>query len=153
MSHNRCLRSLARQRRNNKRRRDGKSVGKSVHSGSLCSVLPMASTAVSAGNGDPPANISKRMHPNEKISVRLSVSRPRVCSGEAYPTVPIIMPGVVDPVLPLKPATCVTVSILDGESDNGASDDCSVIALARPKSSTFALPSPSSFTLAGLRSR
>ena len=67
--------------------------------------------------------------------------------------VPISTPGVVDPVWLLGSLSWVIVCMSGEEPESADSGTSSVIALASPKSSTLASPSPSNFTLAGLRSR
>ena len=99
-----------------------------------------------ASNGRRPVSISYSTQPNAQRSVRSSTGLPRACSGLMYATVPRMMPD------------CVTT----GDATVGSSDMPGAVdplvtpasaSLARPKSSTFTVPSVRSFTLAGLRSR
>ena len=78
----------------------------------------------------------------ERPDVRPLVQRPpRACSGLMYAAVPTIIP------VPVRPAARVTVSAGSAALESSAS------AFARPKSSTFAMPSGVILMLAGFRSR
>ena len=74
------------------------------------------------------------------MSVRLSIRCPRACSGLMYGGVPAICPATVSRAVSV---VCCERSWLSSPQ----------IAFAKPKSSTFALPSGVTLTLAGFRSR
>ena len=79
------------------------------------------------GNGSWPVSAWYSIAPREKMSARGPSSSPRTCSGDMYSTVPTSMPCWVIVGSPL--------------------------ARAMPKSSSLIVPSCSTITLAGLRSR
>ena len=79
------------------------------------------------------------------MSARLSTAFPRACSGDMYAAVPSTSP------------TCVIAGVvIVGDCENPGEWEpagSGVIAFARPKSSTFTVPSVRTLTFAGLRSR
>ncbi len=74
------------------------------------------------------------------MSVRLSMGRPRACSGLMYAAVPRIVPARVAAMLNV------------GECAGSPPEDSSARALASPKSSTLTLPSGVILMLAGFKS-
>ena len=90
-----------------------------------------------------PVTISYSTQPNAHTSVRLSTGLPRACSGLMYAAVPKITPACV----------IAGVVMLGGCEPSRDMGDAVSIAFARPKSSTFTVPSGRTFTFAGFRSR
>ena len=76
------------------------------------------------------------------MSLRRSAGRPRACSGLIYAAVPRMTPSCVAAGL-----------VIVGESITGEATPSPVSAFARPKSSTFTVPSDFTLMLAGFRSR
>ena len=106
--------------------------------GSSFRIAFIVSIAESPLNARRPVSISKRTHPNAKMSDRASAGCPLTCSGAMYPTVPRSVPGSV-----------ALASVGDFVSSPAAIARC----LARPKSRIFARPSFVRTTFSGLRSR
>ncbi len=77
------------------------------------------------------------------MSARLSTILPRACSGLMYAAVPRIIPACVI-------AGVVRVGDIEAVGETAPTGS---MALARPKSSTFTVPSSRTLTFAGLRSR
>jgi len=90
-----------------------------------------------------PVSNSNKTHPNDQMSARLSSALPRACSGDMYAAVPRIKPACVI-------AGVVIVADCEWLGDIAPTGS---IAFARPKSSTFTVPSARTLILAGLRSR
>ncbi len=88
-----------------------------------------------------PVSISTSTTPNAQMSARRSTGLPLACSGDMYAAVPRMTPCIV--------ATALSV----GELRRSVSVGSSVRAFARPKSSTFTVPSAVPLMLAGFRSR
>lgn len=88
---------------------------------------------------------SKSMHRKAKTSVRRSTGLPRACSGLMHPGVPASRPasGVS------AAAATVTLVVASVSTDSIAGR----AVIARPKSSTFAVPSSVIWTFSGLISR
>ena len=85
------------------------------------------------------------------MSLAFDTGRPFACSGAMYAAVPRMTPTPVTPIGLVSVGECVI-----------AIDDVGVVAfplsggpsaLARPKSSTFTVPSARTFTFAGFKSR
>ena len=77
------------------------------------------------------------------MSLRLSAGRPLACSGLMYAAVPRIIPACV-----------IAGVVIVGDIDAlGNAPDAGSIALAKPKSSTFTVPSSRTLMFAGFRSR
>ncbi len=135
-----CRRSLCTQRRRVSRSAGGVSSGNLLQSGSALMMLACTWPTLSPPNSCVPVSISYSTQPKAQMSVRLSTTLPRACSGLMYRAVPISTPTLVSPI--------------------GASGGCvrlgsrpSPVALASPKSSTFRRASGVILMLAGLRSR
>ena len=117
--------------------------GMALQSGSRSRTLAMMSDTVSPLNGCLPVSISKSTHPNAQRSARRSQAFPRACSGDMYAAVPRITPSRV----------WATARVGDRDGSLAASPDSPPNTFARPKSSTFTVPSPVILMLAGFRSR
>jgi len=120
----------------------GRSFGSALQSTSsfltLASVIEMSSPS----NARRPASISYSTTPNAQMSARLSTARPRACSGAMYAAVPMIIP------------ICVALAVIVGEFIASTLDEAAgSIAFARPKSSTFTVPSARTLMFCGFRSR
>ncbi len=76
-------------RRSSRRSASGVWGGNRLQSGSAVMMRPKISVVLSPSKARWPVNISKRTHPNAKISVRRSTALPFACSGDIYPAVPI----------------------------------------------------------------
>jgi hypothetical protein len=114
--------------------------GRAPHGGSLSRIRAMVSDTVSPRNAARPVNASKRQHPNARMSVLLSRTFPRACSGLMYAAVPRMTP------------VSVGLRVTVGDSDR-CPFSFDVNAFARLKSRTFAFPSSVSLTFEGFRSR
>ena len=103
----------------------------------------ISDACVAPENAFLPVAISYSTHPNEKMSVRPSASRPSSCSGAMYWNVPRIVPSCVRlfGMLPSAVGSDVTADCTGG-----------AIAFANPKSSSFT-PDFVIITLPGFRSR
>ena len=88
-----------------------------------------------------PVSISTRIRPKDQMSVRLSTTFPRACSGLMYAAVPSTIPS------------CVASIVSVGDLASSASDSSVSSALARPKSNTLTVPSGVIFTFDGFTSR
>src|SRR4029453_11691320 len=127
--------SLLRQRRTSRLTDSGVSRGSAAHSGSRVSTPAMASDTLSvAPIARRPVSISKITQPNAQMSVRSSSALPRACSGLMYAAVPR-----------MKPAWVIAGDIMVGDIVSAAAPDppepVGSASFARPKSSTFTLPS------------
>lgn len=140
ISRKRAFGSFLRQRMSNRRSAAGVSAGNSDQSGSLVTTATIRSVVSSPSNARRPVSISYRTTPNAQMSARRSTTRPRACSGAMYAAVPRIIPS------------CVARPVMVGEfmmSVEEAGSD----ALAKPKSSTFTVPSARTLMFWGLMSR
>ena len=90
-------------------------------------------------------SISYSTQPNAQMSARLSTGLPRACSGLMYAAVPRICPT---PVI-------IASVVIAGDWDNPTAPGAAGASanFARPKSSTFTVPSGRTLMLAGFRSR
>src|SRR5215472_14159633 len=98
----------------------GVSAGRDFHAGSPPTTAAMVSVTVSRAKAAEPVNISKSTHPKAQMSVRLSASCPRACSGLMYAAVPRITPGIV------------LLAVVVGDFDRSGHDPSAATALARP---------------------
>ncbi len=57
-------------------------------------------------------SISYRTMPTEKMSLRRSMGRPRTCSGDMYPNLPLRMPACVFDALPAALAMPKSISLI-----------------------------------------
>ena len=117
-------------------------AGRAFHSGSLVRTAASVSETVSPWNSRCPVSISYSTTPKAQMSARLSTGLPRACSGAMYAAVPSTVPARV---------TCSRVTV--GECSGLPAGGVSSVPLARPKSSTFTVPSGLILMLPGLRSR
>ncbi len=81
------------------------------------------------------------------MSARLSAGLPRACSGDMYDAVPI------STLCPVTNAGLVIVGDMDESKRTLSNPSCAPPIRARPKSSTFTVPSGVIWILAGFRSR
>ncbi len=144
MSRRRCRTSFWRQRRRRPCTARGTVGGRLVQSGSRSITAATTSAVVSPTNARRPASISYSTHPKAQMSDRLSTAFPRACSGLMYGAVPRIAPSSVAPAV--IDAACVS-----SFASIGARSDPN--AFAKPKSSTFTMPSGVILMFAGFRSR
>ena len=132
----------SRQRRTRRRIATGVEDGNASRSGRPSRILATVSLTVAAPKAVRPASISYSTQPKAQISARWSTAAPRACSGAMYVAVPRMTPG------------CVIAVVMVGECDSDAdTSDIGSSAFARPKSSTFTVPSGRSLMLAGFKSR
>ena len=82
--------SFCKHRSSNLRMAGGVSLGIAFQFGSRSKMFTNVSDRLSPPYARSPVSISKIMHPNAQISVRLSTTRPRACSGLMYAGVPSI---------------------------------------------------------------
>jgi hypothetical protein len=140
MSCKRRFGSLARHSSMTRRTALGVDAGSCVQSGSRSSTTAIVSDMVSPPNARRPASISYSTHPDAQISVRLSTTLPRACSGDMYGAAPSRTPVIVG------------LSIVGDwlRFDPRASR---LASFASPKSSNFTMPSRVNPMLAGFKSR
>ena len=121
---------------------EGVFAGSAVQSGTSFSTAASTCDVVSPPNTCRPVSISRSTTPNAQRSLRLSTALPAACSGDMYAAVPRMMPA------------CVACIDSVGEFIAFALDPpAGSIAFAKPKSSTFTVPSGRTLMLAGFRSR
>jgi hypothetical protein len=138
----RCWGSFWRHRLSKRRMAGGVVVGSAFQSGSRVRTAAMPSETVSPGSKAwRLVNISNSTHPNAHTSVRRSTGLPRACSGLMYAAVPRMTPAYVARML----------SVGDIVRDDAVASRSSIFA--RPKSSTFTVPSGPTLMFAGFRSR
>jgi hypothetical protein len=139
--------SFWRQRRTSRSIGRGVDAGSASHDGSPRRMPASVSVTSSPSNVRRPVNISNSTQPKAQMSARRSTTFPRACSGAMYAAVPRMIPALV---------------IVAGESIVGEAVTSTLrvplpafrsSALARPKSSTFTVPSGRSLMFAGFRSR
>jgi hypothetical protein len=82
MSRRRSRGSLRTQRWRSATRRFGVPAGNALQSGSRVKTAAIVSEIVSPSKASFPDNISKRTHPKDQMSARLSTPLPRACSGD-----------------------------------------------------------------------
>jgi len=88
--------SFSRQRLTRRSRAGGRSSRISaIGAGSRLRMANMVSRGVSHRKARLPVSISYRRQPREKMSLRPSTVSPLTCSGDMYPTVPMIFPATV----------------------------------------------------------
>ena len=138
MSRSRRRRSRWRQRCSTRRIGSGMSGGSAFQSGSFVSVAAMTSDSVSPSNGVRPVSIANRTQPNAQMSVRLSTSCPRACSGLMYRR------SAEDDAAPCP--VCRDGGRVRDDRDRSAA----AFAFAIPKSSTLTVPSGATLMLRGL---
>ena len=92
MSRSRRCGSFSRQRRRRTRIFSGVSCGSFSQSGSRSMMRASIPVVVSASNGRAPVSISYMRHPNDQMSLRLSVGLLQACSGLMYAGVPMTWP-------------------------------------------------------------
>jgi hypothetical protein len=139
----RCLGFFCRQARITCTTRGGIDAGNRCQFGSTFITLPSVSAMSSPSNARVPVSNSNRTAPNAQMSARLSTVLPRACSGDMYAAVPRIIPACVM-------AGVVIVGACDRPGDIAPAGS---IAFAKPKSSTFTVPSDRTLMFAGFRSR
>ena len=108
-------------------------------------ISPAVTAARVSGTSRPvntrsPESISNSTAPNAQMSLRRSPSRPRACSGLMYAAVPTAAPGE-------------SVGRLNESLARAPPLETGCTIFARPKSSSFTVPSGRRLTLDGLRSR
>ncbi len=81
MSRSRSRASLRRQRRRSRVRSEGAPAGRALQSGSLLRTEASVSVTVASENVPRPVIISSRTQPKAQMSLRLSTTAPRACSG------------------------------------------------------------------------
>ena len=118
--------------------------GSASQSGSRFSTVASVSDMSSPSNARLPVSISNSTQPNAQMSARLSTVFPRACSGDMYAAVPRIMPACV---------IAGVVIVGDIDEIRRRARPTGSIAFARPKSSTFTVPSARTLMFAGFRSR
>ena len=133
----RCDESFSRHCRSRRAIPSDRVEGSCSQDGSRSRMAAIVPETVSPPKGARPTSIAHRTQPNAQMSVRLSTGWPRACSGlmnDAVPTTPCVPPSAVEEAAP-------------------AASGSSTIDFARPKSSTFTVPSRVIPMLAGFRSR
>ena len=118
--------------------------GSASKSGSRCNTRDNTSATSSPVNARCPVSISNSTQPKAHMSARRSTVRPFACSGLMYAAVPRIIPACV---------IAGVVIVGDIEHARQTNHAAGSMALARPKSSTFTVPSDRTLMFAGFRSR
>ena len=119
MSRWRRLGSFSRHRCSSRTMLSGVPAGSAVQSGDLSKIAAVVSATVSPRNTARPVSSSNSTQPNAQMSLRLSTTWPRTCSGLMYGAVPRTMPSsVVRSDWVLVSFTCTTGSLRETEIED-----------------------------------